>query len=157
MSEYYNLNGKSIFSIVAVGEFPQREDELTSATSDATLMRAALRHLGMTEYGRVIGSMRSITKTQVTGHMARMSCSSELAQCDMVVLVISSHGNFDNGQYVSFSDGSLILKELIKPVKMKMNGKPLIVFVSACRSTEHNLHTRIMRKSCIYTRVIIMF
>ena len=89
-------------------------------------------------------------KKRRRSHLISLSKSSELAQSDMVVLVISSHGSFQNGQHVSFSDGQISLHKLIKPVLKKMVGKPTIIFLQSCRGTFHEPKT--VQDSCtLYT------
>ena len=63
MAEYYELNGKSVFTIMSVGKF-ETAKELPSAKYDAALIRSALNYLDMVEYKPEVGNKTEITKDE---------------------------------------------------------------------------------------------
>ena len=134
----YPLNGKIIFSILSIRDYV-RNANLPSAVADARVMREAFKHLGMTEYDKTVGDMRSMTKSYARKHVISMSQSPEIEESCMAIIVISGHGSFQgDGQHVWFSDDKTIrLFELIKPLQMKLKHKPLLIFGDLCRG-DHN-------------------
>ena len=74
MDDYYDLQGNSIFTIFAIGEFGNsgRNQQRQNAEADAATMRQSLESLGMTECRYDMGHKRRITKEDA------VSCISEL-------------------------------------------------------------------------------
>jgi len=55
-------------------------------------MRRSLMELGLIEYSHSIGNKRNISSTEAQNHFKEMATN--LTDCDLVVVVICSHGRF---------------------------------------------------------------
>ena len=90
MSDYYDIRGKSYFTILSISNFWKPQYQRDNAAADASVMRNALKQLGMKEFSARLGNQRKITRSQAMSHFKYMG--KNLSKCNLVVVVIASHG-----------------------------------------------------------------